>query len=86
MTELEDLSKRSQALAQLEHVCHTHRALAERLNNRPFELRVTHPKISLGFRQQPCSILAGCMPTRLIRLASTDRGFQLALDKSGCWE
>jgi hypothetical protein len=40
MAELEDAPKRFQVLAQLERVCRTHHALAERLKDRPFETRV----------------------------------------------
>jgi hypothetical protein len=40
MAERADSPKRSQALAQLEHVCRTHRDLTDRLKNHPYELRV----------------------------------------------
>jgi hypothetical protein len=40
MAKLENSPKRSQVLAQLERVCRIHHALADRLNNRPYELRV----------------------------------------------
>jgi hypothetical protein len=40
MAELEDSPKRSQALAQLEHVCRTHHTLADRLKHRPYQRRL----------------------------------------------
>jgi hypothetical protein len=54
MAALEDSPQRSQFLAQLEHVCRTHRALAERLTNRPYELR------ALGYRD------AASRPQRIV--------------------
>ena len=39
MAELADSPKRSQALAQLEHVCRIHRALTAQLRHRPDERR-----------------------------------------------
>jgi hypothetical protein len=45
---------RSQALAQLEHVCRIHRALTERRKHEPYELRV------LGYRD------AASRPQRIV--------------------